>query len=219
MKENALRCRNTTMNGNQRDDRQAMNEPNDDGRVIMAVLAGNRDAFRELVERYHQMVYRVAYGMCYNADAARDASQEVFYRAFKRLEQFDVNQSFGAWIRRITVNYMLDQYKKKRVPTEPMTNDDGELRDLPGDAPDPRDEALASQRDERIWAAIDELPEKYRAILVLRHFEDLSYDDIADALGLPLGTVTTQLHRARHMLAKRLQWLQMDYELAMDDIG
>ncbi|MDP8244847.1 MAG: sigma-70 family RNA polymerase sigma factor [Candidatus Hinthialibacter antarcticus] len=189
-----------------------MNEPNSDGVVIRQVLQGDRNAFRTLVERYHGMVYHVAYGMCRNAESAQDAVQEVFYRAFKRLEQFKPEQTFGAWVRRITVNYMLDQYKKKKLPTESMVNPEGETREF-ADDPEltPREELLTQDRDETILAAIQELPDKYKAILILRHFEDLSYEEIAQEVELPLGTVTTQLHRARNMLAQRLNWLQSDY--------
>ncbi|MBZ0257632.1 RNA polymerase sigma factor, partial [bacterium] len=169
-----------------------MNEPISDGAIIQQVLQGDRNAFRTLVERYHGMVYSVAYGMRPHTETARDAVQEVFYRAFKRLEQFKPEQSFGAWVRRITVNYMLDKFKKKKLPTESIVNDEGEIRDF-ADDPDlsPREELLTQDRDEAILAAIDELPEKYKDILILRHFEDLSYEEIEQETDLPLGTVTT----------------------------
>ncbi|MBI1389905.1 MAG: sigma-70 family RNA polymerase sigma factor [bacterium] len=188
-----------------------MNEPRADEVIVQEVLQGNRNEFRTLVDRYHGLVYRVAYGMCGRVETAKDAVQEVFYRAFKRLDQFDAKQSFGAWVRRITVNYMLDQFKKKRIRTESMYNEEGEMIDAPDSTFDPRNELTESEREEVILNAVQQLPDKYRAILILRHFEDLSYEEIAQSLELPLGTVTTQLHRARNMLAERLNLLQGDY--------
>jgi len=182
----------------------------DDATYIQRVLAGDREAFRALVENYSGVVYRIAYGMTRNAESAQDAVQEVFYRAYRGLEKFDREQPFGAWIRRIAVNYLLDQRKKKRTPTVSMTAEDNQEIDAPDESENPRDRWMKEERQTAVLQALQRLPEKYRMILTLRHFDNLSYEEIADTLAMPLGTVTTQIHRARSKLAELLHPLQKE---------
>lgn len=186
-----------------------MNDQPTDAQLIQQVLGGTPEAFRGLVERYQPRVYRVLIGMSGNPETACDATQETFLRAYRALERFDINQSFGAWIKRIAVNYMLDQWKKKKVWTQSLENDAGEMIDVPDSTTSCPHDALATKEDEEmVWNAIQSLPEKYRVVVVMRHLEDMRYEDIAATLGLPLGTVTTHLHRARAMLAELISKAQ-----------
>jgi RNA polymerase sigma-70 factor (ECF subfamily) len=179
----------------------------DDHELVRETLAGRTEAFRTLVERYSGLVYNVAYGMLHNAEESRDAVQEVFYRAFRGLAGFRSQYPFGVWLRRIAVNYMLDLRKKRRLPTVFM-DDLGNEGQSPVEFPDEGRSALESlleqEQEERVRETVANLPPKYRIVIVLRHFEDMSYEEIAKTLGCPLGTVMTRLHRARQRLADLL---------------
>lgn len=187
-----------------------MSEHRDDAYWIDRVTRGEREAFRVLVERYHAMVYGIAMSMTRNPESAQDAVQEVFYRAYRKLSAYNPQYPFGVWLRRITVNHLLDQRKKKRVDTVSMTTDEGTAIDVADGGETPRCRQYRSDREEMVLEAIQTLPDKYRMVLMLRHFEDLSYEEIAKTLSLPLGTVMTQLHRARAQLANALQSVQAE---------
>ncbi|RJP23946.1 MAG: sigma-70 family RNA polymerase sigma factor [Candidatus Omnitrophota bacterium] len=177
---------------------------------ITRVLDGDTEAFRELVARYNGLIYRIAYSMVGNEEEARDAAQEVFYRAFRALKSYNPTWPFGAWLRRITVNYMLDQRKKKKVQTVSITMDETVELDVPDSAMNPREKRRQSEQNRSVWEAMNQLPDKYRMILSLRHFENLSYEEISETLSLPLGTVMTNIHRARKKLAEMLQPIQSE---------
>lgn len=187
-----------------------MNDRQHDAAIVQKVLSGDRDCFRELVETYGGIVFHIAYSMTRHSEKAQDAVQEVFYRAYRRLDSFDPSQSFGAWLRRITINYMLDQRKKSRVNAVSLTTEDDQEIPVVDDTYDPREKHYQNEREATILNALDKLPEKYRIILMLRHFENLSYEEIAETLSIPLGTVTTQIHRARNKLAELLQPFQSE---------
>ncbi len=184
----------------------------DDTVYIDRVLNGDADAFRELVNRYNGLIYRIAYSMVGNDEEARDAVQESFYRAFRSLSSYKSTWPFGAWLRRITVNYLLDQRKKKRLPLASLTMDDsGEAElDIPDHSTNPREEHGKTEQRQQVMMAMNQLPDKYRMILALRHFEQLSYEEISETLSLPLGTVMTNIHRARKKLAEMLQPMQSE---------
>lgn len=187
-----------------------MSDPFRDHFIVERVLNGDREAFRELVEKYQGTVYRIAYSMCGNAEEAHDTVQEVFYRAFRNLASYQTQWAFTTWIRRITVNYMLDQRKKKRVLTQSITTEDDTVMDFTDETHDPRKDFMEEQKQKMVFNAINQLPEKYREVLVLRHIEDLSYEEIAQTLAMPLGTVMTHIHRARTKLAELLKPVQTE---------
>ena len=185
-----------------------MSESHEDSVYIQRALDGDRDEFRVLVERYHRLVFRIAYSMIRNPESARDVVQEVFYRAYKSLHTYKPEQPFGAWIRRITVNYILDLRKKKNIPVVSMTMEQEDVLDIPDSQYDPRKDFKAAERNECVLNAVHKLPEKYRVIILLRHFENLTYEEISETLSIPLGTVMTHLHRARNKLAEILTPIQ-----------
>lgn len=189
-----------------------MNEQREDMFYVDAVLRGDREAFRVLVDRYHNMVYGTAYNMTRSAETAQDVVQEVFYRAFKKMDRYNSTYPFGVWIRRIAVNYILDLRKKKKVDTVSMTTDEETEWDFEDTRSNPRDEKFKQDQEKIVMDAIEQLPGKYKMILLLRHIEQLSYEEIADALAIPLGTVMTQLHRARHQLAEILRPVEQELQ-------
>ncbi|HXK94778.1 MAG TPA: sigma-70 family RNA polymerase sigma factor, partial [bacterium] len=115
------------------------------------------------------------------------------------------------WINRIAVNYILDQRKKRRIQACSLTGEEESVIQVPDTTYDPRDRHSREERDECVLRAIEQLPDKYKLVLMMRHMEEMSYEEIAQALSLPIGTVMTHLHRARVKLAEMLQPLQTEW--------
>ena len=187
-----------------------MSQPHDDAYYVDCVLRGDSEAFRELVQRYQGLVYRIAYSMIGNAEGTQDVVQEVFYRVFRRLHQYRLDCPFGAWIRRITVNHILDLRKKREIRAVSLTQEKADDFDVPDSRNDPRDEIRRAEQHQTVLKALDRLPDKDRTILLLRHFENLSYEEIAEILAIPIGTVMTNLHRARKKISELLKPLQAE---------
>jgi RNA polymerase sigma-70 factor, ECF subfamily len=182
----------------------------DDAAIVEEVLEGNRDAFRMLVDSYSGIVYHIAYSMVGKSDEAQDVVQEVFFRAYKALKSYNPERPFKAWINRITVNYVLDQRKKKRVKAVSLTMEDDNVLNVPDETYNPHDAQESFDREELVLKAIHQLPDKYQMVLLLRHIEELSYEEIAQTLSLPLGTVMTHIHRARVKLSEILRPMQSE---------
>lgn len=158
------------------------------------------DAFAELVARYQDRIYNYAYRMTGSREDAQDLAQETFIRVYTHLDRFRVEERFSPWIYRITTNLCLNHLKrrKRNIPLLPDSADfDGPVS--PDNALEASEERLILQQ------AILSLPEHYRAVILLRHVEELSYDEIAQATELPLGTVKTRLFRARELLQHQLR--------------
>jgi RNA polymerase sigma-70 factor (ECF subfamily) len=169
--------------------------------VVKACLAGDADAYATLVERYGGRVFNIALRITGDADAANDCAQEAFIRAYRALHQYDPTRPFGPWLYRIATNASLNQVQRghgRETTVEELPDHPEEIEEGP--------EATAVRREEvaEVVAAMAELPAAYRAALTLRHMQQLSYQEVADALGIPLGTVKTHLHRARAALKERL---------------
>lgn len=165
------------------------------------------DAFAELVARYQDRIYNYAYRMTGSREDAQDLAQETFIRVYTHLDRFRVEERFSPWIYRITTNLCLNHLKRRRrnVSLLPDSADvDGPA--LPDSALEASEERLILQQ------AIMGLPEHYRAVILLRHVEELSYEEIAQVTELPLGTVKTRLFRARELLQHQLR----DYRRGAD---
>ncbi|MDE3193596.1 MAG: sigma-70 family RNA polymerase sigma factor [Chloroflexota bacterium] len=172
-----------------------------DQEIAARCLAGDRDAFAQLVERYGGRVYNLALRITNDADAANDCSQEAFVRAYRALHRYDPTYPFAPWLLKIATNVSLSHVRRWHAHETPV-------EELPERAePDEQGPELTALRREEVsevMAAMAELPPAYRAALTLRHIQQLSYQECADALGLPLGTLKTHLHRARAALRTRL---------------
>jgi RNA polymerase sigma-70 factor (ECF subfamily) len=180
-----------------------------DAELVNAARGGDEQAIRDLLGRYRTAVFNLAFRILRNEEDATDAAQETFIRVFRALDRFDERQRFKPWILRIASNYCIDQIRKRDWRTvsfdTPIETEDGTLEmELAGPGPQP-DEVL-ERKEQRmvIEQAIDSLPPDYRMAIVLRHTEGLSYEEIADVLGVPLGTVKARIHRARSALQKKL---------------
>lgn len=168
---------------------------------IEQALQGDRSAFAQLMHRYAGAVYNLAYRMLGSAEDAEDASQEIFLRAYTRLTSFDRDRRFSTWLLSIGSNYCIDRLRRRRFAW--LTLDDAAFA-LPSDEPGPERSALNHERQAVVQRALQKLPEHYRTVTVLRYWNDLSYEEISRATGLPESTIKTRLHRARHMLAEAL---------------
>jgi len=177
-------------------------------RDLMARLtAGDRDALDPLMERHHRRLYRIALGYLRDPDLALDVVQETFVKAFQNASRWDTRAEVAPWLARIAVNQSIDQYRKvrrRRTAEEPLAEGDHSSTLTVEDAsPD----ALVRGREigERIRIALDVLPERQRAVFVLRHCEEMTLEEIAESLQMNLGTVKSALHRAVRRLRETLE--------------
>jgi len=162
---------------------------------------GDQDAFRQLVERYQVAVHNLAYRMLGDPNDAEDAAQEIFMRIYRQLGRYDPSRKFSTWTLAIATNYCIDQLRRRRMQLVPLENIIPWARSR---EVGPEGEAITQEARDDVQRLIMRLPEKYRAPLVLRYFEELSCAEIAEVLGMPEGTVKTQIHRARKSLEKLL---------------
>jgi RNA polymerase sigma-70 factor (ECF subfamily) len=155
-----------------------------------------------VVSQHSAKVYRLAYRLTGNQHDAEDLTQEVFVRVFRSLENFKPGTLDG-WLHRITTNLFLDQARRKgRIRFDALA-EDAESR-LPGREPGPERSYEMNNLDLDVQAALEELPPDFRAAVVLCDLEGLSYDEVADALGVKLGTVRSRIHRGRTLLREKL---------------
>jgi len=168
----------------------------EDAALVARSLEGDAAAFEVLVERYQRVLYTVAYRMLGNPDDARDAIQTAFVRAYERLATFDADHRFFSWIYRIVINECLNLIRARR-PEEALTPALAAVGS-------PFDTAASQERRTQVQAALLQLSPDYRAVVVLRHFAGLSYDEMAAALGVPSKTIKSRLHTARQRLGELL---------------
>lgn len=172
----------------------------DDLALVARCRAGDTAAFEGLVTRYQRLLFTVALRMLGNADAANDAAQNAFVKAYQKLDTFDATRRFFSWLYRILVNECLNA-QRNRHPDQPLTPD---LRS----ADTPADLFEIAERRGLVQAAILALPIEYREVIVLRHFTGLSYQDIAETLHVPATTVKSRLYTAKERLAALLRGLE-----------
>ncbi|WP_143962308.1 RNA polymerase sigma factor [Litoribacter populi] len=174
--------------------------------IDRAVGHKDQQAFATLMKRYKKAVYFMILKMIRDADDADDLTMEAFAKAFKNLHKFKKDYTFSTWLFRIATNNTIDFIRKKKLKTMSLNNtltDDGGNSvniDVEDDENNPQDEFIKSQRIEMVRIFVDKLPAKYRKLVQLRYFDELSYDEIAAELDKPLGTVKAQLHRSRELL-------------------
>ncbi|VAW37430.1 hypothetical protein MNBD_CHLOROFLEXI01-3350 [hydrothermal vent metagenome] len=167
-------------------------------------------AYGELMRRHQTAVYNVAYRLLGRRVEAEDATQEAFMRAYRALDRFDVERPFAPWIKRITTNLCLNWLESAKVKPQllaaEMSRDDRpvDMDDWAQTAPSPEQTMVRQEQSVRLRQAILTLPPRYRAAIELRHFQELSYDEMADVLQRPLSSVKSDLFRARKLLAKKM---------------
>jgi len=178
-----------------------------DERLVHETVQGNLQAFEELVHRYQRQVFTIAYRMTNQREEAEDIAQEVFITVYQKLYQFDTSRRFAPWIQRITVNTCITRLRRKKKVVLVNFEDNMSNRADPFLNIDYNDPAVIYDREELkqdIKEALLQLPESYRAMLILRYQLDMSNQEIADALGITRENVEVKMHRARKSLRKVL---------------
>jgi RNA polymerase sigma-70 factor (ECF subfamily) len=176
------------------------------------VVGGDGSAFGAIVERHQDRLFNTVYRLVGSAEDARDLVQETFVKAYENLEGFRSSSSLYTWLFRIAVNTSLSHRRKRKwLQVGGMPNADGDslsAAEMPdAAAPDPSDSLEAVETERAVQQALDSLDEEQRTVVVLRDIQQCDYQEIAEILGVPPGTVKSRLHRARLALREKLQRL------------
>ncbi len=179
--------------------------------VIEKALDGDQSAYAELLGNYRDAVYFMLLKMVKNEDDAEDLTIEAFGKAFNRLKQYTPSYAFSTWLFKIASNNCIDFLRKKRVHVTSMdsfyTNDDGESIgiEVKSSTLDPEESIMKDQKVKLMREVVTKLKPRYRMLVEKRYFEELSYEEIAEEMDLPLGTVKAQLFRARDFMANMMK--------------
>ncbi len=179
--------------------------------LVEKALNGNQMAYGQLMDMYRESIYFMMLKMVRSDDDAEDLTIEAFGKAFNRLHQYSPSYAFSTWLFKIASNNAIDFIRKKRIKVTSMdtgyTNDDGESigLDVRSDERDPEEVTMHSEKVKMMRDIVKKLKPRYRDLIEKRYFEELSYDEIALDMGLPLGTVKAQLFRARAFLADMIK--------------
>jgi RNA polymerase sigma-70 factor, ECF subfamily len=171
-----------------------MNEDDEEG-LLERSLGGDGGAFGKLIDRYQRVLFNVSYRMVGNAEDARDIVQTVFLKAYQNLGTFNRRHRFFSWLYRIMINESLNHMNRSRR-TEPLDED------MASAAMGPEEEAARSRLSDSIQSALLELSPDYRQVIILRHFVQLSYQEMSGVLEIPEKTVKSRLHTARQLLGE-----------------
>ena len=186
----------------------AEREQLDDRALVARILGGDRDRFTELVRRYEKRVINYVYRIIHRYGDAHDLAQDIFVKVYLALDRYDSKYQFSTWLFRIAQNASIDALRKKSVAEVPMTRpSDDETqkeREFADDGISPYRALKNKQLGAAIEKAVANLPPDYRELIRLRHFAELSYEEIASMKKLPLGTVKNKLFRARNLLKSEL---------------
>jgi RNA polymerase sigma-70 factor, ECF subfamily len=177
-------------------------------RELMARLAGgDHGSLSELMRRHHQRLFRIAIGYVRNPEDALEVVQETFVKAYRGAARWDGAAEVAPWLTRIAINESIDRYRRarrRRATEEPLAPEDPHDSRWATNAPSPERRVLSRELRERIEAALGALPERQRAIFVLRHYQGMELAEIADVLDMRLGTVKSGLHRVLERLREML---------------
>lgn len=178
----------------------------DDKHILVRAKRGELDAFEELVRRYEKRVYAVALRSSGSPEDAADIVQEVFLRAWRSIESFRGDSGFSTWLFRITMNMCVDfaRHKHSQPQTQSIVDEEENERQVPDTAPTPEEHLENRELGRELAAALDEISEEHRRIVLLRDVSGMSYTEIADVLEISEGTVKSRLSRARIALRKVL---------------
>lgn len=180
-------------------------EPGREADLVRAAQGGDPAAFAEIVRHFQRPIYRIAWGLTRSPSDADDLAQETFVRAYQAIGRFRAGEPLYPWLSRIAVNLAYSLFRRRRRRPETSIEPLVEAGRQWAADDDPLENAARSERHARLAAAFDELSPEHQAVLTLRVVEDLSYEEIAQALGVPPGTVMSRLSRARAELRSRLR--------------
>ena len=175
--------------------------------VCAARDEGNRKAYADLMASYREPLYLLLLRMTHNTTMASDLTVETFSKAFLQLHRYSPTGTFSSWLFSIGVNTYIDYLRKRKLDTVSINSitrtSDGDFIEyqIPSSQPNPEEMMIRMQRDAALKEIVDQLKEPYRQIIRLRYYEDLSYEDIAEQLKIPIGTVKVRLNRAKALLS------------------
>jgi RNA polymerase sigma factor (sigma-70 family) len=183
---------------------------NDDFQLVQAAISGDQKAYATLMNRYRQSVYHAMFKMVNNRDDAEDLTIEAFGKAFSKLPSYAPHYAFSTWLFRIAINNCIDYIRKKRLKTFSMddtikADSDAQFsQNLSNYEPDAEQIMMHEQKIAHVRSLVENLSTKYRSMIELRYYDELSYEEIAQEMKLPLGTVKAQLFRAKEILYQQL---------------
>lgn len=178
----------------------------EDLELVQTALTGDQNSYAKLMTRYKDSIYFLLLKMVHNEDDANDLTIEAFGKAFSNLAKYTPDFAFSTWLYKIALNNCIDFIRKKKIETlslyETTENDRGESYqiDVQSSAPDPEESYIRRQRNKLLREVIEKINPKYRLLIELRYYDELSYEEIAEKTRLPLGTVKAQLFRAKNLL-------------------
>jgi len=182
-----------------------------DLRLVSLALEGDQKAYAELLNRYRDAIYFMLLKMVNNRDDANDLAIETFAKAFQNLEKYKPDYAFSTWLFKIATNNCIDYIRKKKLKTfsiDQTLGEEGENSktfEIAGNTPNPEETMIKKQKSNLLKDVVEKLPQRYRKLVVLRYFEENSYEEISEQLDIPLGTVKAQLFRAHNLLSNILK--------------
>jgi RNA polymerase sigma-70 factor (ECF subfamily) len=186
----------------------AEREQLDDRALVARILEGDRDRFTELVRRYEKRLINYVYRITHRYEEAHDLAQDIFVKVYLALDRYDSKYQFSTWLFRIAQNAAIDVLRKKTLSEVPLARPTDDEPQKEREFADPGVSPYRALKNKQLAAAIDKavekLPPDYRELIQLRHFAELSYEEIATMKKLPLGTVKNKLFRARNLLKEQL---------------
>jgi RNA polymerase sigma factor (sigma-70 family) len=174
----------------------------DESTLVQQAQAGDANAFEELVNQYALFVYNLALRVLRDPQEAEEAAQEAFLRVWRSLDSFRQKAKFRTWLYTIVTNVCYDRLPKLKQELISMDVKEVILPDVDNL---PEERVITEEKQQLLQQAIDDLPEHYKLLITLRHLQEMSYDEIAEVTGQPLGTVKTGIYRARRLLAERIK--------------
>jgi len=186
----------------------------DEGSVIERCKKGDREAFASIVQKYMKPAYYVALGYVSRPEDALDLSQDAFVNAFRHIKRFDSSRKFFPWfysiLKNLCMNHLTRIQRRREKSIEEMSEEEGQVP-IPVEAVSPEASLVQKDLREKIGQALLRLRPKEREIIILQHFQDYSYQEIADLLGIPIGTVMSRLYSARQALRRELEEMGVTY--------
>ncbi|MBK0382413.1 sigma-70 family RNA polymerase sigma factor [Pedobacter sp. SD-b] len=189
--------------------------------LVERAKTGEQKAYAELMQRYKDSIFFMVLKMVNNKDDAMDITVTTFAKAFENLEKYRPEFAFSTWLFRIATNGSIDFIRKKKIATTSIDvlnggeNNEDRVFEIKSDVLNPEETSIKKQQTEQLKEIIDKLPPRYKTLIILRYFDELSYEEIAEQLDLPLGTVKAQLFRGRdllsNVLSKRLKSEKSDF--------
>ena len=179
-----------------------------DEQIVQRALSGDADAFGEIVQRWERRIFALAFGMLGREEDARDATQETFFAAFRNLRNFRGEAKVSSWLHRIAINQCITRQRRAKVRGETALEDETSSEVATFLTPahqSPAQTVESRERTKIVRRAVTALPPELREVIVMKEFEDLTFQEIADALDLPLSTVKSRLYTALRQLRMRLE--------------